>query len=114
VPQVSAQVFERLPLRVHASLAGVPLHDVWSIDLPRWRSGLTLDEFLRATGNHLFTPSPVVPGLLAIRFFAGTVFSWDPESVAPAPEAFATRLTPVDRSRSLTPAGSRGSTGKWA
>jgi hypothetical protein len=47
MPRVSTQEFERLPLRVHTFLAGVPLHDVWSVDLPRWRAGLTLDEFLR-------------------------------------------------------------------
>jgi hypothetical protein len=28
MPPVSAQEFERLPLRVHSILAGVPLHEV--------------------------------------------------------------------------------------
>jgi hypothetical protein len=32
----------------HDFLAGVPLHDVWDVDLLRMRSGITLDEFLRA------------------------------------------------------------------
>ena len=53
MPQISAQEFERLPLRVHEFLAGVPLHDVWAVDLPRMRSGITLDEFLRAAGGLL-------------------------------------------------------------
>ena len=48
MPQISTQEFERLPLRVHDFLVGVPLHDVWSVDLPRARPGITLDEFLRA------------------------------------------------------------------
>jgi hypothetical protein len=43
MPQISTHEFERLPLRVHDFLAGVPLHDVWAIDLPRTRSGITLD-----------------------------------------------------------------------
>ena len=34
MPQISTQEFERLPLRVHDFLAGVPLHDVWAVDLP--------------------------------------------------------------------------------
>ena len=51
MPQASTQEFERLLLRVHTFLAGVPLHDVWSVDLPRWRAGVTLDDFLRTTGN---------------------------------------------------------------
>jgi hypothetical protein len=37
MPQISTQEFERVPLRVHDFLAGVPLHDVWSVDLPRAR-----------------------------------------------------------------------------
>jgi hypothetical protein len=75
--QISIQEFERLPLRVHTFLAGVPLHDVWSIDLPRWRAGVTLDEFL-------FTPSTLVRILLDIRLFVGRCFGWDHEPAATA------------------------------
>ena len=39
MPQISAGEFERLPLRVHDFLAGVPLYDVWAVDLPHARSG---------------------------------------------------------------------------
>ena len=86
MPQVSIQEFERLPLRVHTFLAGVSLHDVWSVDLPHWRAGVTLDEFLRTASNgkldtcgcskssSLFTPSPLVRLLLDIRFFVGRFF----------------------------------------
>jgi hypothetical protein len=95
----------------------VPLHDVWSVDLPRSRAGVTLDEFLRTTSNgkldtcgcskssSLFKPSPLVRMLLAIRFFVGRFFGWDREPVASA--SFATRLTDTDRSRSLVMAGTR-------
>ena len=105
--QIPAQEFERLPLRVHDFLAGVPLHDVWAIDLPRWRTGVTLDQFLRAANNRLFTPSPLVRLLLGIRLIVGRTFAWDREPPAPAWETFATRLTDADRSRSLAPAGTR-------
>jgi hypothetical protein len=117
MPRVSTQEFERLPLRVHAFLAGVPIHDVWAIDLPRWRAGVTLDEFLRTAANgkldtcgcsessSLFTPSPLVRVLLDIRFFVGHFFGWDHEPAATA--TFATRLTETDCSRSLIPAGTR-------
>jgi hypothetical protein len=103
--RISTQEFERLPLRVHDVLAGVPLHDVWAVDLPRMRSGITLDEFLRATGALPFTPSPVVRALLSIRFFVGRFFGWDREPDAAAKETFATRLTTADLSKSLLPAG---------
>src|SRR5260370_35485505 len=116
MPQVSTQEYEQLPLRVHTFLAGVPLHDVWSIDLPRWRDGVTLDEFLRTTSkgklhtcccsksSSLFTPSLLVRMLLDIRLFVGRFFGWDNE---PATTIFAMRLTDADHSRSLAAAGTR-------
>jgi Protein of unknown function (DUF2867) len=119
MPQASTQEFEQLPLRVHTFLAGVPLHDVWSVDLPRWRAGVTLDNFLRTASNgklntcgcskssSLFTRSPLVRMLLDIRFFVGRCFGWDREPAATAWETFATRLTDIDHSRSLIAAGTR-------
>ena len=101
MPQISTHEFERLPLRVHDFLAGVTLHDVWAIDLPRTRSGITLDEFLgtasvrlqvgcdccendRSRKGSLLTRSPVVRTLLNIRFFAGRLFGWDREPASTA------------------------------
>jgi len=107
MPRIPTQEFERLPLRVHEFLAGVPLHDVWVADLPRTRSGITLDEFLRAAGGRLFKPSPVVRALLAIRFFVGRRLGWDHEPDATGRETFATRLTTADLAKSLAPAGAR-------
>jgi hypothetical protein len=124
MPQISTQEFERLPLRVHNFLAAVPLHDVWVVDLPRTRSGITLDEFLRTASarsqagceccendrsrkGSLLTRSPVVRALLNIRFFAGRLLGWDREPASTAWETFATRLTTADRSKSLVSAGTR-------
>jgi Protein of unknown function (DUF2867) len=101
------QEFERLPLRVHAFLADVPLHEVWAVDLPRPRSGITLDEFLRMSHARLITPSPVVRGLLSFRFFIGRIFGWDAVPSESASTGFAERLTPADRAASLAPAGKR-------
>jgi hypothetical protein len=117
MPQISTQEFEQLPLRVHTFLAGVPLHDVWSVDLPRWRAGVTLDEFLRTASSgkldtcgcskssSLFAPSPLGRILLDIRFFVGRFFGWDREPTTTA--TFATRLTEADRSRLLVAPGTR-------
>ena len=124
MPQISTHEFERLPLRVHDFLAGVTLHDVWAIDLPRTRSGITLDEFLgtasarsqagcdccesdRSRKGSLLTRSPVVRTLLHIRFFAGRLLGLDREPASTAWETFTTRLTTADRSRSLAPGGTR-------
>jgi len=107
MPQISRLDFEQLPLRVHDFLAGVPLHDVWAIDLPRTRSGITLDEFSRTASARLCTCSPLVRALMNIRLFAGRLFGWDREPSATERETFATRLTSADRSRSVAPAGMR-------
>jgi hypothetical protein len=107
MPQVSTQEFERLPLRVHAFLAGVPLHDVWAVDLPWTRPGVTLDEFLRTRGARPYRLSSVVRALLSIRLCVGRLLGWDREPTATARETFATRLTTTDRSKSLAEAGRR-------
>jgi Protein of unknown function (DUF2867) len=107
MPQISIQEFKRLPLRVHTFLAGVPLHDVWFVDLPSWRAGVTLGDFLRTGGNCLVAPSFLVRMLLDIRFFVGRLFGWDREPAATAWKTFTTRLTDADRSRSLAAAGTQ-------
>jgi uncharacterized protein DUF2867 len=107
MPQIPTQEFERLPLRVHEFLAGVPLHDVWAVDLPRMRSGITLDEFLRAAGALPFTPSRVVRALLNIRLSVGRLLGWDRDQDSTVRETFATRLTAADLSKSLAQAGAR-------
>src|SRR5215472_6682151 len=105
MPQIATQEFKRLPLRVHDFLGDVPLHDVWAVDLPRVRSGITLDEFLRATGALPFTLSPVVSALLSTRLFVGRLLGWDREPDATVRETFAARLTADDLSKSLARAG---------
>jgi len=106
MPQISGREFERLPLRVHQFLAGVRLHDAWAVDLPSPRVGITLEEFLRVANERLFSPTPVVRGLLSLRFLIGRLFGWDrPQPSTQAGPTFADRLTDADRARSLMPAG---------
>jgi len=107
MPQISAQDFKQLPLRVHDFLADVPLHDVWAIDLPHTRSSITLDEFLRVSRANQCKLSPGARSLVSIRLFAGRLLGWDREPVATALDTFATRLTSADRSKSLAPPGTR-------
>jgi hypothetical protein len=107
MPQISALEFERLPLRVHAFLAGVPLHDVWAVDLPRIRPGITLDEFLRTGGARPYRPSLVVRALLSIRLCIGWLLGGDREPTPTTWESFAKLLTTADHSKSLAVAGTR-------
>jgi hypothetical protein len=107
MPRVSIEEFECLPLRVHTFLAGVPVHDVWSVDLPRWRAGVTLDDFLRTASSCLCSPPSLVRMFLNIRFFIGRFFGWDREPAPTAWKTFTTRLTETDHLRSLAVAGTR-------
>ena len=105
MPQITREEFERLPLRVHTFLAGVPLHDVWAVDLPRTHGGITLAEFLRRAGDLFRRPPPAVQALLSLRFFVGGLLGWDRATPRAGSESFAQRLTDEDRTRSLSPAG---------
>jgi hypothetical protein len=105
MPRIPAREFERVLLRVHSFLAGVPLHDVWAVDLPRIRPGITLDDFLRSAGASPFRPSPIVRALLGVRFLVGRLFGWDRQPDATMTATFASRLTTADSSASLAPAG---------
>ena len=105
MPQIAREELERLPLRVHAFLAGVPLHDVWAVDLPRTRAGITLAEFLRRAGDLFRRPPPAVRALLSVRFFVGGLFGWDRITPGSVCESFVQRLTDEDCARSLAPAG---------
>ena len=108
MPQISEREFERLPLRAHQFLAGVPLHDVWAVDLPSPRTGITLDDFLRVANERLYAPTPIVRGLLDLRLLIGRLFKWDRRRTSTqAAPTFADRLTDADRARSLAPAGFR-------
>jgi hypothetical protein len=107
MPQSLTQEFNRQPLRVHDFLAGVRLHDLWAVDLPRTRSGITLDEFLTTAKMQPFTPSPIVRRLLKLRLSVGRLLDLDRESASTTAESFATRLNPFDRAKSLVPAGTR-------
>jgi uncharacterized protein DUF2867 len=107
MPQIPAQEFEQLPLRVHTFLAGVPLHDVWAVDLPRTRTGITLDEFLRVRSARPYRLSLAACTLFSIRLFIGRLLGWDREPTATAWETFTKRLTTVDHSKSLAVAGTQ-------
>jgi len=107
MPRTSTEEYERLPLRVHEFLAGVPLHDVWAVELPWPRSGITLYEFSRKASARVFTLSPIVRALLSARLLVGPLQRWEREPAATHWESFATRLTTADRSKSRTPAGTR-------
>src|ERR1700733_14578747 len=113
MPQISPGEFYALPLRVHTLLAGVPLHDVWAIDLPRRRSGVTLCEFLRRGGQDGFNEAdaeinklpPASRALFHLRFFLGRIFRLEDEPKDAPAASLGSRLTAEDRARSSVVSG---------
>jgi hypothetical protein len=106
MPQISPTEFYALSLRVHAFLADVPLHDVWAVDLPKHRDGVTLSEFLLKTsqgGIHRLPPA--ARALLQFRLFLGSIFRLEDEPKDALAASFNSRLTPEDRARSLVAPG---------
>jgi hypothetical protein len=109
MPQISPTEFYALPLRVHAFLADVPLHDVWAVDLPAHRVGVTLAEFLRRSSQcgcdtadaEINRLPPVARALFRLRFFLGRIFRLEAEPKDALAVSFGSRLTPEDRARSL-------------
>jgi len=108
MPQISPTEFYALPLRVHTLLAGVPLHDVWAVDLPAHRDGVTLSEFLSRASqggiNRLPLPARV---LIRLRLFLGRIFRLEAEPKDALAASFGSRLTPDDRARSFVAPGTQ-------
>ncbi len=113
MPQISATEFYALPLRVHTFLADVPLHDVWAVDLPAHRDGVTLCEFLRrasqcgcdSADTAINRLPPVTRALFRLRFFLGRIFRLEAQPKDALAASFGSRLTPEDRARSLVVSG---------
>lgn len=105
MPQISPTEFYALPLRVHTFLADVPLHDVWAVDLPTHRDGVTLSEFLRASQDGINRLPPVARALIRLRLFLGSICRLETEPKDALAVSFGSRLTPEDRSRSCVVSG---------
>ncbi|MAE96003.1 MAG: hypothetical protein CL910_15200 [Deltaproteobacteria bacterium] len=96
-----------LDLHVHAVLAGVPVHDVWQVDLPGGGEGRTLvdlEPFM--SFGEVAEAHPVVRFLFWLRGWLGSLFGWDD---APREGVAETRLARVPQEildRSSRPPGS--------
>ncbi|MBU1100428.1 MAG: DUF2867 domain-containing protein [Bacteroidetes bacterium] len=67
----------KLDVRAHEILKGVPLHDVWQLDLPDGGEGRTIEDIrcLSEESEQEF----LVQLLLTIRWMLGSLFGWDKE-----------------------------------
>jgi Protein of unknown function (DUF2867) len=108
MPRISPTEFYALSLRVHTFLADVPLHDVWAVDLPTHRDGVTLSEFLRRArqdDTEINRLPSVARALIRLRLFLGRNFRLEAEPNDALAASFGSRLTAEDRVRSLVLSG---------
>lgn len=104
--------YQRLDLRAHSLLAGVPIHDVWAVDLAGGPPGRdVLDVLAVLDVKRLRQLTPMVKLLFSLRGWLGRIFGWDRARGRPPADTFASRLSPEDREASLvapgTPDGAR-------
>src|SRR5262245_18909864 len=106
--RVTPEEYKGIDLRAHSLLAGVPLHDVWAVDLSRSSPGRTIVD-LRAllSGENLRSANPAVSFLFGLRGWLGRVFRWDREPPRASGESFLHRLKTTDRECSLVAPGTR-------
>jgi hypothetical protein len=105
--RISEEAFRQLPLRVHAFLADVPVHDVWALHLHGNVEGGTLRELqARFMHDNMQRVNPIVKSLFWLRGRLGNLFGWDEAMPQALTSSYLHRLTEADRAQSLDPPGS--------
>jgi hypothetical protein len=83
-----------LKLRAHELLRGVPLYDVWVVDLPGGGAGRSVAD-IRALDSAA-PPSRIANALYRVRRFLGRVFGWDRVPMRPE-DSLLSHLSERDR-----------------
>lgn len=104
--RVDPREYLDLPLRVHAVLSDVPLHDVSAIDLPGGGPARTVaDVRSLLMPEKLMEPNFAVSALFALRRILGRIFGWDSEPDSSRPWSYVHRLPDDLHALSALPAG---------
>ena len=93
-----------LDLRAHHIFQGVPLHEVWKLDLPGGGDDRKVSDFRTLSLNG--KPNWMVKSLFSLRWFLGKVFGWDRASESEN-DLFRNRLNESDRILSSIETGSK-------
>ena len=107
--KASAESFAVRDLLVHELLTDVPLHDVWTVDLPGGAPGATLRDVPGFVPD--LDASDVgwaAAQLFRLRAWLGRTLGWDLRGSEPDAHSYIHRLREADRARSLSPPGSAG------
>jgi len=104
--RATPEEYERLELRAHSLLAGVPLHDVWAVDLVGRGPGRTIADVRTLLSVEALTETNrAVRLLFGLRRWLGRHFGWDGDSPPTAGGSFLERLTEADRANTLVAPG---------
>lgn len=104
--RISEREYRHFDLRVHEILSDVPLHDVWSVELPGGGPDRTIND-VRAllTPEKLASINPVVRALFGFRAFLGRLLGWDAAGRRPHDRSCVRELDEEDVRRSLVAPG---------
>jgi hypothetical protein len=104
--------FRQKPLRVHAFLAGVPLHSLDSIELVGGNAGMTLQEISDVVGFGGEAEMKVgflTQALFQLRTWIGRLLRWDEAEELVESVSYISKLSDDDRARSrVTPGTAAG------
>jgi len=98
--------YRQIPLRAHALLADIPLHDVWQVELPDGGPDRTIADIRSLmSAKSLAEMNPSVRALFGLRRIMGRIFRWDSSHSTLRTPSFLSRLPVQDRMRSLVEPG---------
>ena len=104
--RVALAEYEGLDLRAHSLLAGVPVHDIWAVDLPGGGAGRTIADLRALLSMEKITSANLaVRVLFRLRAWLGRAFRWDREPARASRTSFLERLSAADRESSLVAPG---------
>ena len=102
--KIDPSEFLKLKTRARQILHDIPVHDVWTLDLPGGGENRTIMDIRTLTED--LSPGQMVRFLFSFRHLLGRIFRLD--KIARVEEQlFINRLTEEDRNRSLVPSGSK-------
>jgi hypothetical protein len=100
--------FDRLPIKAHKFLAGIPIHSLDFIDLRGGKRGMKMNEIYRITGlNQVeeFKFGFMTNTLFWLRGFIGKILRWDDVPELVSTNSWLSRLTDEERNKSIIPSG---------
>jgi Protein of unknown function (DUF2867) len=106
--EIKKDEFERVPLRAHSFLAGVPLRTLYRVNLPGGRAGMSLAEINALTGfgsDGEMEVGAFTKMLFDLRGLIGRLFGWDEVSALTGSVTYLRRLSADDYARTQVEPG---------